>query len=197
MLDQILEDIDTQGWSLASNFISDSELTSINNYFDEHKSEFVAAKVGQGQQKLRNEEIRGDYTLWLDPLIPHKTFLSVTQKLDDLQNHLNQKFFLGLKDFEYHLAYYPASYFYRRHVDAFEKGSSRIISFIMYLNSSWQDTEGGELVIYDREGKTLKKVTPAPGLMVCFLSHDFPHEVLTCQKERRSLTGWMHNRNLN
>lgn len=197
MLEQIIHNIETQGFCVIPGFISETRLERINAFIDEKKTEFTPARVGHGTQKLRDETIRGDYTLWLDSLLPEAEFLEVTNQLDELQAQLNKKLFLGLKDFEYHLAYYPTSYFYRRHVDAHEKGSSRIFSFVFYLNQEWSEADGGELVLYHRDGEILKTIVPAPGLFVGFLSHEFPHEVKPCHKERRSLTGWMHNKILN
>lgn len=195
MLNQILEDLHDKGYSHCRHVLSRSELALINDFISRDKNRFTPAKVGYGAQRIRNEAIRGDYTLWLDPKSPADFLQRPTLLLGNLLAELNQRFYFGLKEFEYHLAYYPQGYFYRKHLDAFEKDASRTVSFIFYLNEEWGPDDGGELVIYGEDGKeVLFTVLPEPGSLIVFLSRDFPHEVLPCKKERRSLTGWMHNK---
>lgn len=194
MLEQILREIEQHGWSKVSHFLSADELRAISLFFEEHKSEFKPAKVGTAENRVRKEEVRGDYTFWLDPLNPPEVFKPLIKFLNNLRDALNKRFFLGLQEFECHLAFYPSGTFYRKHLDRFEKNSSRSLSFVFYLNEKWNDEDGGELVLYHQDGKTLESVSPGPGTFICFLSEDFPHEVKSATTERRSLTGWMHTK---
>ncbi len=195
MLDIILQQLHDHGMVQLANVLDSSELTLINDFIEEKKNEFLPAKVGHGAQRMRNEAIRGDYTLWLDPKAPPEIFQKLTLLLGNVLEALNSRYYFGLRDLEYHLAYYPEGFFYSRHIDAFGKDPSRVVSFVFYLNETWNKEDAGELVIYNHDGKEiLQKITPAPGTMVIFLSREFPHEVLACHKERRSLTGWMHNK---
>jgi len=189
-VDKILKDIEEKGWSVTSDLLLKSELKVMNDFFDLKRDEFHAAKVGSHDKKIRVESIRGDHTYWLDPLSPDVSFKSAMDILEKLKEKLNQKFYLGLKQFECHLAYYPAHTFYKKHLDRFEKDSSRSVSFIFYLNES----QGGELVLYDKQGAILETIKPLAGTFVCFMSEDFPHEVKATLSERRSLTGWMHTK---
>jgi SM-20-related protein len=193
MLNSILQDIHDQGFA-TTDLLYNSELTLINKFFDKEKDRFIPAQVGNGAQRIRDISIRGDHTLWLDPKAPLEILQRPTLLLKELQVELNQRYFLGLKDFEYHLAYYAPGSFYKKHLDTFEKDSSRVISFVFYLNEKWKPEDGGELVLYHEKGEEI--ITPAPGKLVIFLSRDFPHEVRPTKKERRTLTGWMHNKNL-
>ncbi len=197
LIDQIIRETSSQGWCFLPRLLSDQDLTLINQFIDQHKGDFVAAKVGKGSNQARREEIRGDYTLWLDPLSPPEPFRPAVQFLDQLLVALNRELFLGVKEFETHLAYYPPGTFYKTHLDKHEQNSSRAFSFVFYLNQEWSEENGGELVIYNKENKALTTVFPKPGSMICFLSEDFPHEVKAAKCERRSLTGWMHTKIIN
>lgn len=194
MLDQILQDLEKEHFSLTPHFLSASQLNEMNAFIDQHKDEFVAAKVGSADNKQRMVNVRGDFTFWLDPIEPLPEFQEIVRFLESLKLAVNEHFFLGLKQFECHLAYYPSGTFYQKHLDRFEKDSSRSLTFILYLNQEWNKDYGGELVVYDKMGNILRTVYPMPGSLVCFLSDEFPHEVKSSSKERRSFTGWMHTK---
>ncbi len=193
-LDQILNDIRDKGWTQLYDVIPRETLKEINTFIDARKKEFVPAKVGTGPNKQRDENVRGDFTFWIDPISPPPAFKTVLHRLIEVKELLNLSLFLGLKDYEGHLAYYPTGYFYKKHVDRFEGGSTRTLSFVFYLNESWTFADGGELVIFDKDKEHI--LLPHPGSMVCFISEDFPHEVRPAKKERRSLTGWIHTKTL-
>jgi SM-20-related protein len=114
--------------------------------------------------------------------------------LDQLKKKLNESFYLGIKQFETHLAVYPPDAFYQKHKDRFEQDSSRVFTFILYLNLDWKKEWGGELLLYNEDHQLLEEIIPKPGTLVCFLPEMFPHEVLPSKRERRSFTGWMHNK---
>lgn len=194
MLDKIVQELSSHGFFHSERFLSDEDLTAMTSYFAEQKENFEAARIGRVQKRQRLISIRGDYTYWLDPLAPEPEFLSCFTFLNELKLRVNREFYLGLQEFECHLTFYPIGTFYKTHLDRFSDDSSRRLSFIFYLNQEWNEEDGGELVIYDHEGNTVKKISPMPGSFVCFFSDQFPHEVLPALKERRSLTGWMHSK---
>jgi SM-20-related protein len=191
-IEDILKDIEEKGWTLQQGLLP---ATLLQELAFEFQREFLPAKVGPTNQKLRDESIRGDWISWVDPLDPPDRLKKPVDFLQILLQSLNQRFFLGLKQFECHLAKYPENSFYTKHLDRFEKGSTRCFSFIFYLHEEWHPDDGGELVLYDKE-KILTSIVPSPGTFVGFLSEEFPHEVKTCYRERRSLTGWMHTKNI-
>jgi SM-20-related protein len=191
---QVLRDIHEQGWSYRTDILSLEQVRQINQFINRERLNFKAALVGKGIGRKRIEEIRGDFTYWLDPLNPPVVISEIMENLNSFKNELNRQFYLGLKEYECHLAYYPVGTHYNKHLDRFEMESSRTISFVFYLNEDWSEQDGGELVLYKKNGEILANCLPTAGSFACFLSGDFPHEVKTAGKERRSLTGWMHTK---
>ena len=196
-IEQIVHETSSQGWSYRPHLFTDSQVKKINDFFDFHRGDFSEAKVGQKQERKRDVSIRGDSTLWLDPLSPPEELKDVFEFLNELRDSLNRNLYLGLREYETHLSLYPPGTFYKTHRDCFQKDSGRVISFILYLNSNWIPGDGGELKFYDNEMREITKFSPSGGSFVTFLSQDFPHEVLPGKRERRSLTGWIHRKNLN
>lgn len=115
---------------------------------------------------------------------------------ESLRAALNRRLLLGLFSFESHFAHYGPGDFYRRHLDAFRDQpltpvSKRVISVVLYLNRDWKESDGGQLVINDREATTVvQRVTPESGTMAVFLSDCVPHEVLPATRDRHSIAGW-------
>jgi len=194
MVDQIIQEIERCGYSITPALIQPDQLKIINQYYADQRLNFKPAKIAGGEHALREDTIRGDYSLWINPLEPEPAFTPVINFLEELRQSFNSHFYLGLKEFECHIAYYPVGTFYKKHSDTPAKASTRVVSFIFYLNEEWNENDGGELVIYDKKGNILESVLPKPGTFVCFLSGEFPHEVKSANKERRSFTGWMHTK---
>ncbi len=194
MIDQIVRKLEKEGVALIPNFLDAYGLQTIHDFFEKQHTSFQAARVGANENKKRIESIRGDLTYWLDPQAPSGCFLPVIDFLNNLKEKMNQELFMGIQDYECHLAYYPPGSFYQKHSDIFKKNSTRKLSFIFYLNQDWNEAYGGDLVLYDEAGKVVENIYPMPGSFVCFLSHDYPHEVKPSTQERRSLTGWMHTK---
>lgn len=194
MLEQFFQDIQAYGVSSRDNLIDEESIRKLAKWSTTLRAEnqFQAAKVSG--DKVLNQNIRGDSTYWLDPLHPTDEWVGVKDFLDKLQSELNQRFFLGIKQYECHLAHYPVGAFYKKHLDRLAHDSSRVFTFILYLNHEWKEGDGGELVIYDKQNNTLQKIAPVGGRFVGFVSDEFPHEVLSGNKERLSFTGWMHNK---
>jgi len=193
IIDKIIQEIEEKGWSYQDHVVDTRKLNQIADLFSR---EFLPARVGKNQVLQRQESIRGDWIYWIDPLDPHPEVKSFIEILDLLKSRLNQAFYMGLRDFECHLAKYPVGAFYKKHLDRFEQDSSRGFTFIFYLHQQWNESDGGELVLYDKAGNILETILPRPGSFMCFLPGEFPHEVKTSHRERWSLTGWMHTKNL-
>ncbi len=191
MFDQIIQELTHKGYSYQQQILKPEHLLEMAPLFNET---FHAARVGKNKGPQRIEEIRGDWICWLDPLNPKKEALFTLSLLENLKSALNQHLYLGVKDFECHLARYPSGSFYKKHLDQFETDSSRCLSFIFYVHTEWENKDGGELILYNKQNEVLETILPEPGSLVVFLSRDFPHEVKVCHKERRSLTGWMHTK---
>lgn len=158
-------------------------------YQDVQQQSLQSAGVGrQGQHQL-NQQIRRDQTAWLNT--DHQVQQQYLQLMAELKQEMNQRFFLGLVDFEAHYARYQQGDFYQKHLDAFAGRSNRVLSTVCYLNNAEQ---GGELVLYDEQDQLLTQVQPRAGTLVVFESCRFPHEVLPATTPRYSIAGWFrHN----
>lgn len=133
--------------------------------------------------KKRRDKIR-----WLDEdRGAQSQYLAFTQ---GLQEYLNRTLYLGLHYYEAHFALYEKGDFYEKHLDAFKGSKNRVVTTVFYLNEEWSQENGGELVIFDKNDKELKRVVPKAGTLVIFLSDKFPHEVLLAKAKRHSIAGW-------
>jgi SM-20-related protein len=143
------------------------------------------------------EDIRRDQVLWLQPgdfSVEQEIYLT---RLETLRLALNQRFFLGLFEFEGHFAIYPEGAFYKAHLDRHAGTTDRIVTVILYLNPDWQAGDGGELKLWTAVGEKSGKfelIEPRMGTLVCFMAGDFWHEVLPAKKARMSITGWFRQR---
>lgn len=151
--------------------------------------ELTPAAIGRARLQQTNEQIRTDKTRWLDGDTPIQR--AYQAQMADLQLQLNRQLFMGLKDYECHYALYQRGDFYKKHLDAFRGRGNRRLTTVLYLNDDWQASDGGELLVYAARGKNIiHRVLPQAGTLVCFLSEDFPHEVLPATRDRLSIAGW-------
>lgn len=224
----------------------------------QNAGELRAAGIGRGRQFQANRAIRTDHIQWLDPDTATPAQRHYLDILEELRQAINRTLFLGLFEFEGHLAVYPPGAFYRKHLDQFQGSGQRLVTVILYLNPDWREADGGQLRLYldpepepdpdpdpDPDPKPKPKPKPKPGpehkhepqperepshepgpepktepdpeprpaldsdpadaghhqdllplagRLVCFLSGDFPHEVLPARRERLSITGWFKKR---
>ncbi|MBB1271911.1 2OG-Fe(II) oxygenase [Psychromonas sp. SR45-3] len=186
----IAKDIHQQGYSIRPTALPEhlTETLFIHQQAME-ADKFKNAGIGRGKEYLKNEFVRTDAISWITgESQAGKEWLEWTASF---QRYLNRHLFLGLFSFESHFAHYGPGDYYKRHYDAFKGESNRILSLVVYFNSHWLPTDGGELVLYkndhDREGI---KVVPLMGTVVAFLSEEFPHEVLAANRDRYSIAGW-------
>ena len=158
---------------------------------------FRRAGVGRGNELQIREDIRRDEVMWLRPGEFSTEQMAYLEKLELLRLALNQRFFLGLFEFEGHFAIYPEGAFYKPHLDRHAGTSDRIVTVILYLNEDWQPGDGGELKLWtsaDGMDGAFELIEPRMGTVVCFLAGDFWHEVLPANKTRMSITGWFRQR---
>ena len=194
-IENILTDIEQQGWSVQENFFSKELTQRLNETLSYLHEQGCLKKAGIGREKDFHIEqtIRSDEISWFDEnelTSSQQEYLRITQQLQDV---LNRKLFLGLFELEVHFALYAADAFYKRHLDQHKNQDTRVLTVVTYLNEKWNKGDGGELQLYLQDGKTIS-VLPHAGTFVCFLSADFEHEVLPAKRERASLTGWFRKR---
>lgn len=199
MIARIVDAIDHQGWSVTEGFLEakQAEVLADESRDAWNNGAFRRAGVGRGTQLAIREDIRRDHVLWLQPGEITAQQQAWLGRLEPLRLSLNQRFFLGLFDYEGHFAVYPPGAFYQPHLDRHRATADRLVTVILYLNRDWAPDDGGALRLWTTPGKKAgphELVTPRLGTLVCFLSGDFWHEVLPARRERMSITGWFRRR---
>lgn len=176
---------------MVENFIG----TSLSKHLTDtilalHQKELlIPAGVGNIQKLQHNQLIRKDIIYWLDRKnnnIYENEFLT---QIEAFICYLNESCFAGITGYEFHYSLYEKGAFYRKHLDQFQDNSSRQFSLISYLNLDWRIEDGGELCIYQENN--IQKISPTNGKTIFFKSNELVHEVLTTQKQRLSITGWL------
>ncbi|MBC7398191.1 MAG: 2OG-Fe(II) oxygenase [Bdellovibrionales bacterium] len=186
----ITEELAHSGFSLNPQFFNQNFCSELRSDIKRLKEEgkFIPARVGKGAQNQVHSGVRRNELCWLDREAATKAQAELWTELDQLKQALNRNLFLGIHDFEGHYAIYPPGGFYQRHRDTFASDPKRVVSLILYLNESWNQNDGGQLRIY--EGDSHRDIEPVSGTLLCFLSKDIDHEVLTSHADRLSFTGW-------
>jgi SM-20-related protein len=192
----LVEDLYDKGWSVVDNFISEDFRKDLLQEQQDlmYHGQFRLAGVGNGETFAIKPEIRSDKVLWMDENLLTPLQETYWGMMNDLKSAINQRCFLGLRSFEAHFAMYPQGSFYLRHLDRFQSVSYRTVTVILYLNDSWEKSDGGALRMFFTQAdgiEVYKDFLPVGGRLVVFLSGEIPHEVLPTKKERISITGWM------
>ena len=194
-INNILKDLQQQGWSVQQDFFSTELISELKTTLISLRQQGLLKQAGIGRKKDFHIEqsIRSDEISWFDEnnlTEAQEKFLNITKQL---QNAINEKFYLGLFELEIHFALYAPNAFYKRHLDQHKNQDTRVVTLICYLNDNWKKEDGGELHLYLKNGETIS-VLPNAGTLVCFMSAEFEHEVLPAKRERASLTGWFRKR---
>lgn len=185
----IADSLAERGYLIVPQFLSSAEALNLYQYAQTlHDAQWQLAAVGRGGQQTINTNVRGDRIHWLSS--QHDLEHAYLSKMSDLREGLNRELFMGLFDYEAHLAHYQPGAYYKKHLDAFKGRSNRILTTVLYLNPEWQRSDGGELVIYGERGEVLEEILPTLGTMVIFLSDRFVHEVKVGRRDRYSVSGW-------
>ena len=193
----MLEEIATKNYAVSDSFWPQSLCEGLSQDLTRLREENLLrpAGIGRGQSKQHQARIRGDSIAWLSDEGETPAQTEFLLGMEKLRQELNQNFFLGLKRFESHFAWYPPGAGYEKHLDQHIGTTARQITFVLYLNSDWKKSDGGELALFDpaEPEKILTKIEPLFGRFVLFRSEIFPHSVLASFADRRSLTGWFRN----
>ncbi|MDO6437287.1 2OG-Fe(II) oxygenase [Cyclobacterium sp. 1_MG-2023] len=195
----VVEDLYDKGWCVLDNYIPEEfrkELLKEQRELLMH-GQFRLAGIGKGESFAIKPEIRSDKVLWMDESLLTPLQEVYWDKMEKLRTAINQRCYLGLKSFEAHFAMYPQGSYYLRHLDQFQSVSYRIVSVVLYLNDTWDESDGGELRMYYTRPDGIEDYQdflPLGGRVIVFLSGEIPHEVLPTLKERISITGWMKDR---
>jgi SM-20-related protein len=186
---QWIDELAQEGFVCIDNFFPISEVTHFLQFLHSHKTRFTKAGIGALDEHTIRHDIRGDHTYWLDR--QRDTSLnSLWQMIDDALYIFNRYCYLSLSGFEFHLANYPPTAHYAKHLDQFNNRSNRIITVVIYLNTDWQAEDGGELELFlPHESSVI--IEPIAGRAILFKSADIPHQVLKANKNRYSISGWL------
>ncbi len=187
----IFDKMAQQDYAVMDDFLDENLIQDIRVFFQNKEDEdvFKKAAIGSSGNELIINEVRGDYTFWLDKNRDAE-LSDLFEVFDQVKFWINRMCFLSLSDYEFHLAHYPEGSFYKRHLDQFAGRNNRMISLIIYLNKDWKNGDGGELRIYPKGNGSLD-IQPLYNRCILFRSDTLEHEVLTAHKDRRSVTGWM------
>ena len=196
---EMLNAIDLLGWASMPHCLDETDSLRLRTECTaaSERGEFRRAGVGRGLDLQVREDIRGDHVMWLQTDAASVEQIVYLAKLELLRLALNQRFFLGLFEYEGHFAIYPEGAFYKAHLDRHVGTSDRIVTTILYLNPDWQPGDGGELKLWTTAGDKVGAfilIEPRLGTLVCFMAGDFWHEVLPAKKPRMSITGWFRQR---
>lgn len=191
----IIDGILADGYGILDNFLSPSEVAGLALCLRNRREagQFRSAGIGNQQVSVQTA-IRGDEILWLDEDTTTPEERAFLDRIGQFVQYVNQTCYLSLRDYEFHYALYPTGTFYKRHLDRFKSDSRRKLSVICYLNTNWQESDGGQLALYlpDADGSEQQiTVLPAGGRLVCFDSGQLEHEVFPATRERLSVTGWL------
>jgi SM-20-related protein len=198
-ISSIVERIAEEGYAVIESFLNQQEVEALVLQAQSLQNSGEMHKATTGIAKLENAARRGDFIHWIKESQASKAEMFYLGAMAELQQAINQAFFLGLFELESHFAIYPPGAGYQKHLDQFIGKEERKVSCILYLNDSWHSDDGGQLRMYldKKEDKRFIDITPQAGTLVVFLSSDFLHEVLPAKRERMSITGWFRTRSLN
>lgn len=176
---------------ITENFLSESlasqlkaNLTTLYN-----DKQMLSAGTGNDTLVSHNTLVRSDRIFWLDRNHNNQPENDFFELMDAFVSHLNSTCYTGITGYEFHYTLYEKGSFYKKHLDQFRSNNSRQYSMIMYLNSDWQENDGGELCIH--QGDASQNISPTNGKSVFFKSSELEHEVLVTNKPRMSITGWL------
>ena len=191
----VLNDLSQQSWSVIDGAVSGDILRVLRERMVAlQPQDFLNGGVGRASDHRQAIDYRSDRIHWLEP--DHAQEQTWLTWCEQLKAALNQTFFFGLDRYEAHFAHYAPGQRYQRHIDAFKGQANRRVSTVLYLNTDWNDSDGGELVIYPPEQEE-RAISPQPGRLVTFLSDVIPHEVMPAKRDRYSIAGWFRVRESN
>ncbi|MGR5063657.1 2OG-Fe(II) oxygenase [Photobacterium sp. DNB22_13_2] len=185
-MQKLIDALATQGFFVWDDFLSPEQVNDLKSCLP---GKWTKARIGRNDEVSRESSIRSDKIHWLaaEQGIAAQDFL---ERMEAIRREVNQQFFLGLFEYEAHFAKYEKGDFYQKHLDCFRGNENRRLTTVFYMNDSWSEEDGGELVVYDLDDQELMKLAPKSGRLFVFLSELFPHEVLPSNVERFSIAGW-------
>lgn len=188
--EKLIQGLLDKGFASVDNWLSQQELIDLRKSLFKHQEQqnFHLASIGKNENYQTLKEVRNDTIFWLNPTTANACEQQFLQKITNFTNYLNRTCFTSIRSHEFQYAIYKQGAFYKKHVDQFKNDDKRQFSMVFYLTEQWQEGDGGELLLYTKSGITT--IQPVSGRMVFFKSN-LPHEVVTSNCNRLSLTGWL------
>lgn len=176
---------------VCDHFISDDLANNLkqNLLFLLKDKKLSSAGTGNAEKLEHNSLVRSDSIFWLDRKHQNKNENEFFDQIEDFIKYLNESCFAGITGYEFHYSLYEVGSFYKKHLDQFQNNSDRQYSMISYLNLDWQEKDGGQLLIHQKDNDI--RIKPINGKTVLFKSNELFHEVLVANKRRMSVTGWL------
>ncbi|SIS94963.1 2OG-Fe(II) oxygenase [Neptunomonas antarctica] len=192
-LDLVAKELSQHGFIVLKSALSAELVRHLLTIAAAHVTQFQPAGIGREKKHHLNNTIRTDKIRWMDPSnITESAYLG---EMETLRKAMNKRLFMGLFDYEANFAHYPPGAFYKKHLDAFKGQTNRVLTTVFYLNENWDETDGGDLVVYNLDNQIIRHIKPDAGTLVIFLSDEFPHEVSKVFKDRYSIAGWFRINN--
>lgn len=176
---------------IAEHFLSEALVLNLKtNLLELHTQNHMhAAGTGNTGNVVHDKKTRGDFIYWLDRKHNNMYENAFLDQMDAFVSHLNIHCYTGIKSYEFHYTIYQQGAFYKKHIDQFQNDSNRAFSIVSYLNTNWQEEDGGNLCIH--HSNTKQYISPTNGKTVFFKSNEIEHEVLPTYADRLSITGWL------
>ncbi len=161
---------------------------NIEQFYREGKT--ADAGIGSAQHKMLESSIRRDKIYWIYPDTTNAAEKEFIELIEAFITYMNRTCYTGINAYEFHYAVYEAGSFYKRHRDRFKDSDARKFSLVSYLNDDWTEADGGQIVLYHKNGQAQCEL-PTYRKSVFFKSDDLEHEVLLAHRTRLSITGWL------
>lgn len=216
LFEEIAEAIAEKGYFVGRRVLPESLMRKLQDFSLQIPEEnFRPGSIGRALTLNNDVSVRRDSIVWIDDSEPAgAAWLAYCEQLRQV---INEQLMLGLFSFESHYAHYRSGDYYAIHRDAFKGVSNRKLSLVTYLNDHWEDSDGGQLVLYKEEEGSFKsanervnepinetlneaveiaRILPEFATLVVFLSENFPHQVLPVKRDRWSAVGWYRVREI-
>lgn len=191
IFDTLIDSFIVNKVGIAENFLNEVLCLELKHNLETLYKNKLLLSAGIGNKTIIDHDklIRNDKIYWLDRAHKNQYENDFFDVMDRFVSHLNSSCYAGITGYEFHYTLYEKGSFYKKHLDQFKNNESRKYSMIIYLNADWQQDDGGELCIHHT--KDLQKISPISGKGIFFDSSELEHEVLTTNKPRMSITGWL------
>ncbi|PQJ08841.1 proline hydroxylase [Flavipsychrobacter stenotrophus] len=192
--EELIEGFITGNIGISENFLSTSLAAALHQNLLQRDSDDLMVRAGIGNSQVSDsaQTHRGDKTCWLEALTKDSAEMEFLDIIDQFISHLNSTCYTGLTSCEFHYALYEEGKGYARHKDQFRNHNARKFSMISYLNENWEEADGGQLIIHNKDHSALF-ILPNNQKAVFFQSDKIEHEVAIAQRPRMSITGWLKN----